>query len=259
MTASSPITGVVLAGGASKGDLTAATGISHRFLLPVEGEPMLARVVRALQQSDVVEPLYVVSRLEPPEGCIPLPDRDDFVENVLQAALLVPEERYLLYATADIPLLTPSAVQDFVARGLGSGADLCYPIIPLEVCRQRFPHMPRTALRLREGTFTGGNLLLVRAGVVRRQEELLRRAFGARKSVWAMAQILGVGIVLRVVLARLISPRLLSIEHIKARVQQLIGATAQEIVSSYAEIGMDIDRVEHLKGLQEAGYRIGSL
>jgi len=40
-------------------------------------------------------------------------------------------------------------------------------------------------------------------------------------------------------------------------VQQLMGATAQEIITPYAEIGVDVDRVEHLKGLQEAGYRVG--
>lgn len=251
------VTGVVLAGGAPQGDLAEAAGVAHRALVPIEGETMLARVVRALQESEWVEPLYVVSSVEPPAGCIPLPDQGDFVENVLQAATAAPEHRYLLYATVDIPLLTAAAVRDFVSRGLESGADLCYPIIPLELCRQRFPHMPRTALSLREGTFTGGNLLLVRAGVVRRQAALLRRAFRARKSVWGMAQILGAGIILRVVLARLVSPRLLSVEHIKARVQQLMGATAQEIITPYAEIGVDVDRVEHLKGLQEAGYRVG--
>lgn len=117
--------------------------------------------------------------------------------------------------------------------------------------------MPRTALSLREGTFTGGNLLLVRVGVVRRQADLLRQAFRARKSVWALAKILGAGIIVRVLLAKLVSPRLLSIAHIKRRVQQLMGATAQEIVTEYAEIGVDIDRVEHLQVLVESGYRIG--
>jgi CTP:molybdopterin cytidylyltransferase MocA len=252
------VTAVVLAGGKSKPDLLAATGVSNRALLQVEGESLLARVVRALRESGVTSQIIVVGDVEAPVGCPVLPDTGDFVENVLQAASTIPEQEYILYAAADIPFLTPESVADFVAQGTQSGAEMCYPIIPLELCRQRFPGMPRTTLRLREGTFTGGNLLLVRAGVVRQQAHLLRRAFAARKSVWAMAQILGAGIIFRAVLARLISPRLLSIGHIKNRVQQLMGATAQEIVTAYAEIGLDVDRLEHLKMLAEAGYRIGS-
>lgn len=250
------ITAVVLAGGRSKPDLLAVTGVPNRAFLRIEGESILTRVVRALQGSGWVGKIYVVG-VTPPEGCHFLPDKGDFVENVLQATSVAPDEQYLLYATADTPFLTPQAVADFVNRALQSGADMCYPIIPLELCAQQFPNMPRTALSLREGAFTGGNLLLVRAGVVRRQADLLRRAFTARKSIWALARILGVIIILRVVLAKLFSPRLLSISHIKHRVQQLMNATAQEIVTEYAEIGVDIDKVEHLQALVESGYRIG--
>lgn len=254
----SPVTAVVLAGGQSKPELVAATGVTNRALLQIEGETMLTRVVRALRESGVIGQIVVVGNLTPPEGCQALPDTGDFVENVLQAASFVPEEKYILYATADIPFLTPPAVKDFVMRGLQSGADMCYPIIPLELCCQRFPDMPRTALSLREGTFTGGNLLLIRAGTVRKQADLMRQAFAFRKSVWALGKILGAGIIIRVILARLISPGLLSIEHIKRRVQRLMNATAQEIITEYAEIGVDIDKVEHLQKLAEAGYRIGN-
>ena len=255
---SSPLTAVVLAGGQSKPELVAVTGVPNRALLQVEGETMLSRVVRALQESGVIGHIVVVGNLVPPEGCQTLPDTGDFVENVLQAASLVPEAEYVLYATADTPFLTSQAVADFVVRGAQSGADMCYPIIPLELCRRRFPNMPRTALALREGTFTGGNLLLIRAGVVRKQADLLRKAFASRKSVWAMGKILGASIILRVVLAKLLSPQLLSIEHIKRRVQRLMDATAQEIITEYAEIGVDIDKVEHLRKLVEAGYRVGN-
>ncbi len=252
------VTAVVLAGGKSKPDLIAATGVSNRALLQIEGETMLARVVRALRDSHCVQEVTVVGDVTPPAGCHSLPDSGDFVENVLQATSLAPDESFILYATADTPFLTPEAVADFVRRSLRSGADMCYPIIPLDLCEQRFPHMPRTALRLREGTFTGGNLLLVRAGVVHRQAELLRRAFAARKSVWGMAKILGPAIIGRVVLAKLLSPRWLSVLHIKRRVEQLMSASAQEIPTDYAEIGVDIDKLEHLQVLAEAGYRVGS-
>jgi len=252
------VTAVVLAGGKSKPDLLACTGVSNRALLQVEGETLLARVVWALRESGVTAQIIVVGDVEAAEGCPVLPDTGDFVENVLRAAASVAEEQYILYATADTPFLTSESVADFVTRGVQSGADMCYPIIPLELCQRRFPNMPRTALRLREGTFTGGNLLLIRAGTVRKQAGLLRRAFAARKSVWAMAQILGAGIILRAVLARLISPNLLSITHIKNRVQQLMGATAREIVTEYAEIGVDIDRVEHVQNLRKSGYRVGN-
>lgn len=251
------VTAAVLAGGKGKRDLLAATGVENLALLVVHGETMLSRVVRALKQSGCVGKVYVVGHLPVPDDCVSLPDRGDFVENVLQVASAVDKNEFILYATADTPFLTPQAVEDFVARGLLSGAEMCYPVVPLELCERRFPNIPRTALRLREGAFTGGNLLLIRAGVVQRQAELLRRAFAARKSVWAMAGILGGGIIVRALLARLLFPRLLSIAHIKARVQQLMGATAQEIVTEYVEVGVDIDRVEHLQVLKGADYLLG--
>ncbi|MCS6831314.1 MAG: nucleotidyltransferase family protein [Armatimonadota bacterium] len=254
----SAVTAIVLAGGQSKPDLLAITGAPNRALLQVDGETLLARVVRALRESGAVGRIIAVGNLAPVEGCIVLPDTGDFVENVLQAAALVEEDGYILYATADTPFLTPQAVADFVSRASLSQADMYYPIIPLELCQRRFPNMPRTALSLREGTFTGGNLLLIRADVVRRQEHLLRRAFAARKSIWGMAKILGAGIIVRAVLSMLLSPRLLSIAHIKHRVQRLMNATAQEIITEYAEIGVDIDRAEHVQKLREAGYRVGN-
>jgi 2-phospho-L-lactate guanylyltransferase (CobY/MobA/RfbA family) len=250
------VSAVVLAGGHSKPDLLAATGVPNRALLQIEGETMLLRVVRALQASGTVRDIHVVGDVTPPAECYSHPDTGDFVENVLQAARVLPGEQYILYTTADIPFLTPQAVTDFVSRSLQSGADMCYPIIPIERCQQQFPNMRRTALSLREGRFTGGNLLMVRARIVHRQAELLRRAFASRKSVWGMATLLGWQMIVRLAGAKLISPHWLSIAHIKHRVQQLMGATVQEIITDYAEIGVDIDNLEHLHTLVQAGYRI---
>lgn len=253
----SKVLAIVLAGGQASPEIQQRFGVAHRALLRVEGVCLLDRVVRALRDSGAISAIVIVGNVPPVEGCQMLPDGGDFVENVLRPVEELPAEQFVLYATADVPFLSPQAVQDFIQRSRLSGAEMCYPIIPMERCRQEYPHLPRTALRLREGTFTGGNLLWIKAGTLRRQAELLRRAFSARKSVWAMASILGAPIIARVVLAKFLSPSWLSIAHVRRRVEQLMQASAREIITDYAEIGVDIDKPEHIHRLVEAGYRVG--
>lgn len=253
----SKVLAIVLAGGQASPEIQQRFGVAHRALLRVEGVRLLDRVVHALKESEAVSAIVIVGNVPTVEGCRVLPDSGDFVENVLRPVEGLPAEQFVLYATADVPFLSPQAVRDFIQRSRLTGAEMCYPIIPMERCQQEYPHLPRTALRLREGTFTGGNLLWIRVATLRRQADLLRRAFSARKSVWAMANILGAPMITRLVLARFLSPSWLSIAHVRRRVEQLMRASAREIITDYAEIGVDIDKPEHIYRLVEAGYRVG--
>ncbi|MDS7278886.1 hypothetical protein NXG15_29740, partial [Klebsiella pneumoniae] len=74
-----------------------------------------------------------------------------------------------------------------------SGAGLVWPVIPVEKCYARFPKVKRTALKLKEGALTGGNLMLVRPQTLLPLKTHIASAYAARKSPLRLASLLGGG------------------------------------------------------------------
>ncbi|MGB8954893.1 MAG: NTP transferase domain-containing protein [Tumebacillaceae bacterium] len=225
---------LVLAGGR-----TSKLPVSKKADLPIGDRTMVDYVVAALEQVPAVQKVTVARD-----------DADSLVENLLDALQrlsLDPEDR-LLIASCDIPFLTPEAVLDFLAR-CEPGLDVYYPIVRKECCEQRFPGVQRTYARLREGTFTGGNLFLVRAGALPPLADRLQRLFQNRKSPLKLSRELGYGVTAQVVLSALLGT--LSVTSLERRVAQSIGIRAKAVVSDYAEIGTDIDKESDLELLRQ--------
>ncbi|MFN3690535.1 MAG: hypothetical protein ACK4UU_06395, partial [Fimbriimonadales bacterium] len=133
---------------------------------------------------------------------------------------------------------------------LRSGASLTYPVVPADLCRERFPEMKRTTVRLREGEFTGGNLFWARRAVALRELPRMETLYRARKQPGRLAMAIGVGLLLRFLLAKLVSPRLLSIEQIETRVARILKVPVKAIITPYPEVGTDIDKLEHWQAVQ---------
>jgi CTP:molybdopterin cytidylyltransferase MocA len=89
-----------------------------------------------------------------------VPGGETLVDTLLNGvAALAPDETRLLVATADIPFLTPDAVRDLLQRADAiGGTDFAYPIVEAARCREQFPEMKRTTLKIKEGEFTGAIL-----------------------------------------------------------------------------------------------------
>lgn len=168
----------------------------------------------------------------------------DLVPNLLDALNGVADDsRYVLVVSCDIPFLTPEAVQDFLGRCDGT-ADVYYPIISRDACERQFPDVRRTYARLREGTFTGGNLFLIRPGILPPLSVRLERLFALRKSPLRLSKELGYGVIGRFLLSALF--RTLSVHALEARVGRIAGLRAKAVISDYPEIGTDIDKESDL-------------
>ena len=154
-------------------------------------------------------------------------------------------EKHLLVVTADVPFLTGAAVADFLERARETGAGFAWPIVPADVCEATFPGTRRTTLRLREGTFTGGNLALLDPAFLREREAVLRAAYARRKSVVGLARLLGAPLLLRLAASRVV-PGLLAIAHAEAAVARVLGVKTRAVVSQFAELGADVDKPEDL-------------
>jgi CTP:molybdopterin cytidylyltransferase MocA len=177
------ISAVVLGGGNQDDPLVQGTGVAVKGLLEIAGQPMAAHVLHALRAGGVGQVVYVGVTTPALEPLIDLhiPAKGKMLEN-LQAGLepLLHQARVLI-ATADIPLLTPDAVRDVLHRDPRVG--LVYPVVPKQAAEAAFPGGKRTYARLREGTFTGGNLFLLEPRLIGEFLPRLEYILNNRKNV----------------------------------------------------------------------------
>ena len=237
-------TAIVLAGGVLEPEWQARSGVSQRALVPVHGVPMYQHVVQALGQVPEIAEIVVVGAVPKGETYRVVSPADSLVANV-QRGLEQSQYESVLFATADIPFLTPESVQFFLTESLRSGAVLTYAVVPSEVCQARFPQLGRTTVRLREGEVTGGNLFWAQRTMALRELPRMEVLYRARKHPLKLAVQLGMGLLVRFVLAQKLSSRWLSITQIERRAAQILGVPVKAIVTPYAEVGTDIDQLEH--------------
>jgi molybdopterin-guanine dinucleotide biosynthesis protein A len=260
---------VVLAGGKASMEMEAATGVNNRALIEVGGKPMLLRVVEALRDSEHCGEITVVGKVPPSDFYTRLPDKGDFVSNAVSGAVAYGDAPFVLICTCDLPFLTGEAVTDFVTAALEkaaqSGASVIYPVVPVGRCYQRFPGLKRTALKLKEAHFTGGNMMLTRPQFIISQRQRIADAYRARKSPLRLANMLGWDMILRLLVSQTLMPHVLTLPLLEKRISQLIAGPARVFVSAYPEIATDLDKpsdytaVVNIFRRLEAGGTLASL
>ncbi|ARU60978.1 hypothetical protein CBW65_07680 [Tumebacillus avium] len=175
---------------------------------------------------------------------------DSLVANLLDAVERLQRDgssEYLLIASCDIPFLTAEAVTDFLAA-CPPGFDFYYPVVRKEICEQKFPGVKRTCVKLKDGTFTGGNLFLVRAAVLPPLRERLSRIFQHRKRPLLLAREFGLGVALSFLCSALLGT--LTIGRLEREAERISGIKAKAVISEHAEIGTDIDKLSDLALLE---------
>ena len=236
---------VVLAGGKNSPAMAKATGVDNRALTPIGTRTMLDYVVAALAAAPSAGRIFVVGDVPENSSYTAVPGQDTLLENLLAGLAAAGDQERVLISTSDIPFLTLPALEDFIRRASATGADLCCAYVPLEVCRRKYPEMKRTAVRLAEGRFTLGNIMLVNPHFLVQHQDAVAEAYAARKSPAHMARLLGVGLLARLLGAQAALPGLLTIGALEAAVSRVLGGgRAIGICSAYAEIGTDVDKPE---------------
>jgi molybdopterin-guanine dinucleotide biosynthesis protein A len=220
MTHATPrIAAVILAGGPTPKSLLHLT--AHRAVLPVGGRPIIALVADALARTPMLAAVVAVTpaATHAEHAGLPCPlvaAGGSIVENMRRgaAALADGKPTHLLFVTGDLPLLTPEAIAGFLADSLATGAALTYPIIPREASEARFPGARRTYVKIREGTFTGGNAVLTTAQLLDDKQDLIDNLYAGRKSPFKLA--------------------------------------ARAVITAFAELGFDVDKPGDLASVEAA-------
>lgn len=259
----SGVPALVLAGGRTGPEFAAAAGIpgtpGSRSLAELNGLPMVRYVLRALRAAETIGKVVLVappSFPDQPEATDRVVAAGSLEENIREGLRACGESPFFLVVTADIPFLTPEAVDDFVRRSAALEVDCCYAAIARADCEKQFPGMRRTYVNLAEGRYTGGNLVYQRTSAYEKQALFLREAYRRRKNPLFMVRLIGPLNVLKFVAGRL------SLGDIGAAASRLMGTRCRLVVSPYAEVGTDVDRPEDLaparQRLSPASERTGS-
>ncbi len=241
----------VLAGRRGPADAVASSaGVSHRALVPIDGVPMLLRVVRTLRATAKFDRIVV---------SIDDPARLDTVAELAEGirAGWLHTHRSLespsasvgdllarfgtahgtLVTTGDHPLLTPAIVERFVADASARrAADVVVGMVPARVVRAAHPDALRTFLPLRGESFSGANLYWMRAPGARRVTEFWHHAERHRKQPWKLVRRFGLFTLL------LFLTRRLDLRAAMARASRILGASVEAIELDEAEAAIDVDK-----------------
>jgi GTP:adenosylcobinamide-phosphate guanylyltransferase len=237
-------TAILLAGSRPGRDAFAAEfGTDLKALIPVGGEPMVRRPVRALLESRSVARIIVLSQ-QPErisdalgsESRIEVrASRGTIAETMLALCNDSSVEWPLLVTTADHALLDSATVDEFCTAA--GKTDIAIGIVERENLLRRFSNAKRTWLKFRGGAYTGANLFALRSPKVADAIRLWSSGEQGRKKGWRLLSVLGPVVLVGV------GVRLLSIDDVLARVGRRLGLGMKAVRMSNPLAGVDVDKV----------------
>jgi molybdopterin-guanine dinucleotide biosynthesis protein A len=236
------LTAVVLAGGARDALTAHDPGAPNKAFLDIAGTPLVARALAPLREIPRIGRIIAVA----PGGARSAsalaaadeirPDGRRIADSLRSGvAGLDPTEPVLLVA-GDLPVLSRAALDEFLDLALGRGADIAYACVEKRAHEARYPDVPHTWARLREGTYCGGGCVLLRPRALVPLEGFLDRLGDARKNPLRLAAIFGWDVVLRYAVGRL------GIVDLERRASALLGVAVAAAVCTHPEIAVNVDR-----------------
>ena len=245
----SKFTAVVLAADRDPGDPVArAAGSCCKALAPVGGEPMVQRVLEALEESREVQARVLCG---PSESIIA--DQPEFQRWLAthHVQWLAPEvtpsasapasmagiatDIPVLLTTADHALLTPDIVDYFCREARSSDCEALVGLAHHARVLEAYPDIRRTVIRLRGGDYCGCNLFAFMTPAARQVTDYWRRVERQRKKPLRIVSAVGWLAVLRFLLGRLSLEE--ALEHLSRRVGIRVGA----VLLPFPEAAVDVD------------------
>ncbi len=144
----------------------------------------------------------------------------------------------VLVVASDLPVLTLRGGRRLRSAGRRASTPTSSTVASRKACTwQRFPEVPHTWARLRDGTFCGGGLAAIKPRALPLLERFIERLGAARKHPFKLASLFGWDMLARFAVGRL------SIAQAEARGSKILGAPVRALVSPYPETGVNVDRV----------------
>ena len=245
---------IVLAGDRTKEDsLIDHSEADCKALIDIDGEPMVRRVISALQNSKVVDKILLSGPQEHELATDPL--LSEWVESgeilwnapeatpstsAYSAMQSLPHSEPVLLTTADHPLLTPEIVDAFGRQSLADDIDVAVGLAPHALVQEAYPEMKKTVLRFSDGEFCGCNLFAFLTPEGRRLANYWRRIEQQRKKPMILIGLLGWWAVLRYRFG------FLSLEEALTKLSKRLGLRLRVVILPYANAAVDVDSISDL-------------
>jgi GTP:adenosylcobinamide-phosphate guanylyltransferase len=234
---------LLLAGARPGGDpLTQSLGVDYKPLLPILGEPMLLRPLRALLAVRAVSEVRVLtqqterlSAVLPADPRVTVERSDETIAASLQRICADPRTRFpLLVTAADHALLTPQMVEEFIAGS--AGCDVSVGFVSRSNMLTRFPQAQRTWLRFGAERYSGANLFALRTRKALVGIERWRAVEQDRKKGWRVLLQMGVPLFLGAVL------RVRDLHATARGLSRSLGIVIKGVVLSDPTAAIDVDK-----------------
>ena len=244
---------LLLGGGKTKISLRKFTGIENKALIEIgsypHGKPMILYVIESLKKAKYTNKIVVagpkeVQELVKDSVYLTISDGQTIFDTLKSGILPLKEDPLILISTCDIPLITEKHINYFIEECYKCpGFDIYYPIIDKEIYQKSYPFsdLRRVYANLIEGSFTGGNILLINPRIITNFGEIINDFICFRKHPLKMARLLGAQIALKYL------RKYLSIQDLEKKVPELLGGYKGKAILSPPEIALDIDKPRHLK------------
>jgi GTP:adenosylcobinamide-phosphate guanylyltransferase len=243
-------TAIVLAAGRGPNDpMAKAYGVSHKCALPVNGVPMLRRVVNALQESksissisvSIESPDIVREALAEKDSAIAVMASENSAPRSASVAIRKNATFPVLITTADHPLLTPQMIDYFCEQADRNSADFSAGLATADVILKAYPQSVRTFFKFGKDRVSGCNLFAISNANGLRILEKWRYLERARKKPWRLVAAFGPLALIRFALGTL------SLEGAFKVVSDKLGVIAKPVLMPFAEAAIDVDKPSDLE------------
>lgn len=231
---------VVTTGGRVDGEYARQGGTAVKALAPVRGVTMLDRILDALRGAGASR-IAVVGGSEVRAACAARVERfvDEGITGEQNVALGLhawdDDDEPLLYATSDLPYVTPASLDGFV-RYVPAGA-IGMPLVEHAAFTARWPQAPPAGITLAGERVINGGVFVLPPGSRDRIAGLAATFFSARKAPWRMASIIGVVPLLRLAAGRL------SVAAVEREASRVAGLPCVAVRGCAPELAFDADTV----------------
>ncbi|MCP4337693.1 MAG: NTP transferase domain-containing protein [Desulfobulbaceae bacterium] len=239
-----------------------AAGVRCKSLAPINGTPMIFRVLEALSSSNKVKnkllcgpPKKIIDQEPKLTDCI-ASGKATWIANQATPSLSaheamksLPEDSAILLTTSDHALLTPEIVDYFCHEAQESGCDVVVGLARHETVMAAYPETSRTAYRFKDGAYCSCNLFAFLTPQARTIPSFWRRVEQQRKKPLRVISILGWNTVLLYLL------RNLTLSKAVERISQRLGCRTGIVVIPYPEAAVDVDSAEDLHLVQQIAVR----
>ncbi len=245
------VNAVILGGGKIDERLQGYFQGASKGLIPLANRSCIEYVLEALRTTDGVERIALVGPTELTDlpaarlADVHVPEPAGIVDKLVAATEALGDDKRLLFASCDAPLVTPESLADLIRRDLNECAALL-PLVAEPVAVKAYPDKHWYFVKLRDAVIVGCNFLVIDPRLLLQQVERAREMESARQKPWRLALMLGLPFLLRFKLGRL------GIADCEARISQLIGAPCRSMFTEHAELAVDLDRPEDVPVIERA-------